>query len=146
VGSSFTSLGDHGFWASDSTLELWLVLLADEARRLDEPPAWLVEAARDWATQATIGMTGSLCAGLDGLATSPERTDLLVAIGERALASLEARGDPLSMEWLNSLGLGGPGAVFTGDPPLERFVVVGEHFLKLLRGELTWTAATSPLV
>jgi hypothetical protein len=62
------------------------------------------------------------------------------------LASLRARGSVLSMAWLNSLGLGGPGSQFTADVPASVFLLTGETFIKLLRGEITWTPASSPVV
>jgi hypothetical protein len=146
MGSSFTSLGNHGFWARDTTIELWLYLLADEVRKLDEMPEWLREASDNWTEQATVGMTGCVSACLDEYASTPERAALVLTLAERALASLRARGSSLPVTWLNSLGLGGPGSYFTGDSPADPFLQTGDTFVKLLRGEITWTAPTSPVI
>jgi hypothetical protein len=146
MGSSFTSFHEHGFWARDASLELWLYLLATEVRGLDEAPGWLREAADDWTIQATVGMMGCVSAGLDDYATTPERVVVLLSLSESALASLRARGSILPMAWLNSLGLGGPGSYFTADAPADIFLRTGETFVKLLRGEITWTASSSPVV
>ena len=134
MGSSFTSFHEHGFWTRDASIELWLHLLATEVRRLDDVPAWLREAADDWTTQSTVGMTGCVSAGLDDYASSPDRVVVLLSLSESALASLRSRGAVLSMAWLNSLGLGGPGSYFTADVPADIFLQTGESFLKLLRG------------
>jgi hypothetical protein len=146
MGSSFTRYRDRGFWSRDGTIELWLYLLAREARQLETRPDWLSKAAEDWEIQATAGFTGCVSAGLDEHASTPERAAVVLALAERALAGLRGRGETLSMAWLNSLGLGGPGSCFTQDVPAVIFIRVGEVFLRLLRGEVTWDAATSPVI
>jgi hypothetical protein len=144
MGSSFTSFQDYGFWTRDVILELWLFLLAIEVRRLDAPPAWLRDAADDWTTQATAGMTGCISAGLDDYASTPDRVAVLLSLSESALASLHARGPMLSVTWLNSLGLGGPGSYFSADVPAASFTPTGEAFIQLLRGDVEWTATSAP--
>jgi hypothetical protein len=61
------------------------------------------------------------------------------------LAWLKSQGGILSLSFLNSFGVGGPGAAFTKDMPTEVFSRVGEHFIRLLRGEIVWDASTSPV-
>lgn len=146
MGSSFTEYRGTGFWSRDISIEMWLYLLAEEARRLDDSPEWLRAAAHNWHIQATVGMGGCVSAGLDEHASTPERVALVVQLAEGALARLRARGDVLSSAWLNSLGVGGPGVTFTRDWPTELFTRVGETFIRLLRGEVTWDAATSPVL
>jgi len=60
---------------------------------------------------------------------------------ERALAWLKSQGGILSLSFLNSFGVGGPGAAFTKDMPTEVFSRVGENFIRLLRGEIVWDAS-----
>jgi hypothetical protein len=146
VGSSFTDYRERGFWSRDASIELWLYLLAQEVWRLDAPPDWLRAAADDWQLQATGGFVGCVSAGLDEHAPTPERAAVILGLAEQALTGLRERGKVLSAAWLNSLGLGGPGSSFTGDVPAEVFTRVGEAFIRLLRGELTWDAATSPVL
>jgi non-ribosomal peptide synthetase component F len=102
--------------------------------------------AADWHIQATVGMVGCVSAGLDEHAPTPERVAIVLQLAERALARLRERGDLLPSTWLNSLGLGGPGATFARDLPTEVFTRVGETFIRLLRGEIGWHAATSPVL
>ena len=146
MGSSFTEYRGAGFWTRDASIELWLYLLAEEVRRLEDPPAWLRDAAENWHIQATVGMGGCVSAGLDQHAPTQERAAAVLELAERALARLRARGEVLPADWLNSLGLGGPGATFTRDLPTEVFTRVGEAFSRLLRGEIKWDAATSPVL
>ncbi|HYT93270.1 MAG TPA: hypothetical protein VEL76_31415 [Gemmataceae bacterium] len=127
-------------------MELWLYLLAQEVRRLDTPPEWLRAAADDWHRHATGGVVGCVSALLDEDAPTPEQAAVILELAERALASLREKGEVVTAAWLNSLGLGGPGASFTRDLPTEMFTRVGEAFIRLLRGEVTWDAATSPVL
>lgn len=145
MGSSFTSKGGRGFWSRDASIELWLVLLAREARRVEFPPAWLTEAAEDWHIQGTVGMGGCVSARLDDFAATPENVAVILELSERALAWSKSQGEILSVSLLNSLGVGGPGAVFTKDLPTEVFSRIGENFIRLLRGEIVWDASTSPV-
>ncbi len=146
MGSSFTTYRGVGFWSCDASIELWLYLLAEEVRQLAAPPEWLGTAADDWQFEATIGIAGCVSARLDEHAPTPERAAVLVELAERALTRLPERGSILPADWLNTLGLGGPGATFMRDVPTEMFIRVGEAFIQLLRGEITWDAATSPLL
>jgi len=146
MGSSFTRYRGRGFWSRDATIELWLYLLAQEVQRLDAPPDWLCAAAEDWRLQATAGFGGCVSAGLDKHAPTPEQAVVILRMAERALAELRERGEVLSVAWLNSLGLGGPESYFTQDVPTEVFTRVGEAFICLLRGEIDWDAASSPLL
>lgn len=146
MGTSFARYRDRGFWSRDGALELWLYLLAQEARQLDARPDWLTAAAEDWEIQATAGFMGCVSAGLDEHAATPERAAIVITLAGRALAGLGDRGETLPVAWLNSLGLGGPGSCFLQDAPASVFVRVGEAFIRLLRGEITWDAATSPVV
>ena len=95
MGSSFTEYRERGFWSRDASIELWLYLLAQEVRRLDDPPAWLREAAEDWHLQATVGMGGCVSAGLDQYVPTPERAAVILGLAERALARLRERGEVL---------------------------------------------------
>ena len=62
----------------------------------------------------------------------------------RAAAWLKSQGGIVSLSFLNSFGVGEPGAAFTKDMPTEVFSRVGENFIRLW-GEIVWDASTSPL-
>lgn len=142
--SSFIAYRGAGFWARNYSVEMWMYLLSQEAQRLEEAPEWLLAAADDWHHQATVDMMGCVSPDLDEHATTPERVAVLLRLAERALAALHERGALLSVDWLNSLGLGGPDMRFDRDLPTEVFTRVGEAFIRLVRGEITWDAHTSP--
>jgi hypothetical protein len=146
MGSSFTQFQGRGFWSRDAGLELWLVLLAREVRQRDAPPSWLIAAAEDWHIQGTAGLVGCVTAGLDQYAATPEQVATILELSERTLTWLRSQGKVLSSEFLNSFDAGGPGATFTRDVPTEVFTRVGEAFIGLLKGEIVWDAATSPVL
>jgi hypothetical protein len=145
MGTSFTEFRGRGFWSRDTSIELWLVLLAREVRQLDGVPTWLVAAAENWHVQGTVGMGGCVSAALDECAATPEKVNIILELSELALSWLKRQGEVMPVSVLNSFGVGGPGASFTKDLPTELFTRVGEAFIRLLRGEIVWDAATSPV-
>jgi len=146
VSSSFTCYRDRGFWSRDSSLELWLFLLAQEVKQLDNPSDWLCVAAEDWQIQATGGFVGCISAGLDEFVSTPDRAATLVELSKQALATLHKKGEVLTAEWLNSLSLSGTGSYFMRDVPTEVVLRIGDAFVRLLCGEITWDAKTSPVL
>jgi hypothetical protein len=65
VGSSYTDYRGHGFWASDATVEQWLLLLLDDIRSRPAVEQWLTQACDDWTIQATAGFQGCVDVGLE---------------------------------------------------------------------------------
>jgi hypothetical protein len=147
MGTSFTEFRGHGFWSRDAALELWLDLMAREVEALADPPEWLRKARNDWYLHATAGWnSGWVSACLDEHLPSQDRIEVVLELAERVLARLRGQGSVLSADWLNSRGLGGPGSYFERDVPTDAFIPVGEAFIRLLRGEVSWNATTSPVV
>jgi hypothetical protein len=146
MASSFIAYHGAGFWARNYSVEMLLYLLAREARRIDNPPEWLLAAADNWHQQATGNVIGCVSPDLDEYATTSERLTVLMKLVEASLASLNKQGGMLSAGWLNSLGLGGPEICFDRDLPTEVFTRVGETLIRLLRGEITWDVHTSPVL
>jgi hypothetical protein len=124
LGSSFTCFRERGFWSQDATLEVWLILLAQQAAKRQQQ-TWLVEAAENWHRQGTLGFIGCVSAGLDEIATSDDRIAIVIELSHRALAYLLDQGDTLSLAFLNSFEAGGSGALFTRDLPTEMFTRIG---------------------
>jgi hypothetical protein len=147
VASSFTEYRGHGFWAPDSKVEVWLYLLCTEIDNRRDAPQWLLNARFDWHHQATAGFMGCVSASLDQhVGSDPDRRGLVLAVAEAAAARLASFGAMIPKEVLNSFGVGGEGASFTQDLSIDVFRPVAEAFVALLRGELGWTAATSPML
>ena len=136
MGSSYTEFRGRGFWARDALLEVWLILLAEEAEREQPPIDWLNHAAKHWRSQATSGMVGCLSANLDPYATFGDRAQQLERVATRALETLRAHGPTMERGVLNALHVGGPGAQFTSDVATALFVDVAEAFIRLLQGPL----------
>jgi len=55
MGKSFTKFRGYGFWARDSSLEVWLYLLAREVGKVTDQSDWLGSARQDWHLKATGG-------------------------------------------------------------------------------------------
>lgn len=136
MGSTFVRYGSSGFEANDATLEVWLALMVAAIDELDRPPAWLAEVREEWHTQATAGFGFGVDPGLDDVATTKERRDVILDLSALALTRLRRYGPSIPKDELNAILQSGDGSTFTGDVPTERFETVGEYFVRLLRGEL----------
>lgn len=145
MGTSFIDFKDYGFWARDAALEVWLYWLVQEIDQLDSLPEWLQEAQEDWYIQVTVGLVGSINPQLDDYLLSQERVNLVLLLCERVLKWLKEQGKYLSKEYLNSLGIGGPGSEWMAEVEVELFAQLGRKFVELLSGEVSTGASTSPV-
>jgi hypothetical protein len=145
MGTSFTRFREKGFWARDGQVEVWLYLLVQEIDRLPSPAAWLREVRESWHVQSTIGAIGWVSAGLDEIATTPERIKVLVDLAYSALSWLRSQGPRLTLAVPYSYGTQGPDTLCE-DVDIRVFECVGVKFIELLQGQVETDAATSPCV
>lgn len=125
-----------GFWVRDYQAEVWLYLLAQEARSIPDAPGWLASACADWETQATAGFMGCVSSGLDDhLGTEPDRVALAIDLSERALRRLRDWSPAIPKDLVNSFGTGGQPDSFDSDLPTGPLLACGRAFVSLLRGE-----------
>jgi hypothetical protein len=147
VGSSFIEYRGHGFWTRDAKIEVWLYLLCAEINQADDVPDWLLQARDDWHCQATVGFVGCVSPSLDHhLGNDQRRVAHLLALSDRVQSRLMAYSPAIPKDVLNSFGTGGPGSEFLQEVAPEAFLPVAEAFTASLRGEITWNAATSPVL
>ena len=126
-----------GFWVRDWQAEVWLYLLAQEARTVADAPAWLAGARDDWEVQATAGFMGCVSSGLDDhLGTEPDRVALARDLSERVLQRLLAWSPAIPKDVANSFGTGGEEESFNADLPTDPLMACGRTFIALLRGQL----------
>ncbi|MFJ5549163.1 hypothetical protein [Streptomyces sp. NPDC093225] len=126
-----------GFWVRDEQAEVWLYLLAQEAKAVADGPEWLARACGDWEMQATTGFVGFVSAGLDEhLGTDPARVALALHLSERVLRRLLAWAPAIPVDLVNSYGTGGADEGFHTDLPVAPLLACGRAFTGLLRGEL----------
>ncbi|MFG2985421.1 hypothetical protein ACGFYQ_29875 [Streptomyces sp. NPDC048258] len=127
---------DSGFWVRDFQAEIWLYLLAQEARAVADAPAWLARACDDWEIQATTGFVGCVSSCLDErLGTDSDRVALALHLSERALQRLLAWAPAIPKDLVNSFGTAGDEPFFR-DQPTDPLLACGRAFISLLRGEL----------
>ncbi|MFJ8489012.1 hypothetical protein ACIRBZ_11690 [Streptomyces sp. NPDC094038] len=137
MGSSNMDYGGSGFWVRDYQAEVWLYLLAQEAKAVTGAPAWLVRAREDWETQATVGFMGFVSSCLDEhLGSDPDRVTLTVHLSERVLQRLFTWAPAIPKDLVNSFGTGGGQESFNADLPTDSLLACGRSFISLLRGEL----------
>jgi hypothetical protein len=146
VGSSFTQYQGHGFWTRDAKIEIWLHLLVGAADRHPAPEPWLRRAVDHWRLQAAAGFQGCVDADLDELVgTAAPRLETLIAVAERAEGDLRRR-PRIARDELAAAGVGGEPGQWSEDVDGAMILPVAKAFIDLLRGDLAWDAATSPMV
>lgn len=126
----------NGFWCNDSGVELWLYLVCAEIDRLESRPAWLDEARQWWFGHATFGASGAVISDFDGhLGEDADRIALTLELAGRARRRVEAYGEAIPKDEVNSWGTGGKGSYFRGDVDTAWLLGEFDLFSALLRGE-----------
>lgn len=150
MGSSFVEYKGKGFWVYDPGLQVWLETLVQAIDRWSSPPEWLALARQDWHRQALGTQPAFMNPELDEFASTEEQKGVLITLSRQALAQLATNEPVVSHDLLNGM-LRDEAIVpwehrgfFTRDVPLAGFLIIGNTFIQLLRGELTTTASTSP--
>lgn len=147
MGSSHVEYRGRGFWARDTDLELWLLLLADEAESTPNPiPRWLEELRQHWLEQAVAGGSGCLDTGLERLAGAAERERVVADCARRALLRISRPQDLWPDELLGLVDEIARGSIDRRDlrrrlagpwdsATRESIAEVDEALLALVRGE-----------
>jgi hypothetical protein len=135
MGSTFVEFRDRGFEASDSTLEIWLLLLVDAIDELPNYPDWLKEVREEWYVQATESFGAGVMPGLDAVVTDSDRLEMIIDLCSKAMKRMHGYGPTISKDVLNGIRKN-EGTIFTEDVPTELFERVGDYFTRLLRGVL----------
>ena len=137
MGSSYLEYRDTGFWVTDYQAEVWLYLLAQQARAMADAPSWLAAAATDWHTQATVGFMGCVSSCLDEhLQTDPDREAVAIDLSERALQRLIEWSPAIPKQVVNTFRTGGEQESFTTDVAVGHLLACGRAFIRLLHGEI----------
>jgi hypothetical protein len=112
VTTSFTTYQSRGFWADDSTIGVWLYLLADVAAG-SAGAGWVAAARGSWAVQARTGFLGCVDVGLDEhLGGDPRREAEFLRLLGRLTDRLT--GPQIAAQVATGFAIGG-GTIFTED-------------------------------
>jgi hypothetical protein len=146
VATSFTQYRGHGFWTTDAKLEIWLHLLVRAVDRLPEREPWLSEAREDWHLGATVGFSGCVPTYLDEVVGVAPRIRLptMLALAGSVQNDLQRR-QSIPRQELADAGVGGH-VDWTRDVDTALVLPVARAVIDLLMGDLTWDAATSPVI
>ncbi|MFI6020880.1 hypothetical protein ACIBCP_24960 [Streptomyces sp. NPDC051287] len=105
MGSSNMDCCGSGFWVRDYQAEVWLYLLAQEAKTVVDAPAWLAHARKDWEIQAAAGFMGCISSCLDKhLGSDPDRVALAVHLSEHVVQRLLTWAPAIPKDLVNSFG------------------------------------------
>ncbi|WP_280265004.1 hypothetical protein [Nocardia wallacei] len=135
MGSSYIDYREGGFWCRNSSAELWLYLLSEEAGAVADRPTWLAEAGAEWRLQATAA--GGVSPALDKyLGTDPGRVETVVALSDRVSERLHRWSPAIPKEIVNGWGTGGAGTRYCRSVDTAWMLRFGDAFHRLLRGTL----------
>jgi hypothetical protein len=142
MGTSFVEFGGFGFWARDSSLELWLCLVAREIDKEVVIEEWKATIREHFVVQATAGFNGCVTAlseELQQLLSENPRRQWLIDLSERAFAGLRSHSPLAKGEWLNAVmeiegRVGIPTVWHEGPRDISPIISVGEKWLLLLKG------------
>lgn len=112
--TSWTTYQERGFWADDTTIELWLHLLVKTSSGAGQPD-WVTTARRDWDRQASVGFLGCVTVGLDDhLGGDPVRERQFLALVATLDDHVRALGPTIPAATATGFGIGGR-TTFTAD-------------------------------
>ncbi len=123
------------FSAPDSALEIWLKLMSDAIDELPDAPDWLRELRDDWYLQATEHFGFGIVPNLDQHLVDEARRRTLLDVSRQAMARLDALGDPLTAQALNSIGVSSEGSPFTQDDVRGVVRDTAKTFVALVSGD-----------
>jgi hypothetical protein len=141
MGSSFTNFRERGFWSHDPLLEAWLRIVSLHLEEAAQDAGWVRELRAQWMRASTGYFGGWVTAALDDLLTDDARIAAVLKAADRAIVSLRAFGPYVPAAFRRAIALSVPSSQ---DWPIEWFELIADRFTKLLRGELTTDATTSP--
>ena len=123
------------FSAPDSALEIWLKLITDAIDELPDPPDWLGQLRDDWYVQATEHFGFGIVPNLDKWLVDETRRHTLLDLCQRAMTRLDALGDPLTADAMNSVGVSSEESPFTQDDVRGVVRDTARTFVALLTGD-----------
>ena len=141
MGSSTIEYNGSGFEAVDDFVGVWLYFLIHEIDKRNPVPDWLREAREDWFIQAVSGYGYGVYLNLDHHLPTADRANLVIQLSEAAMEQLKQHDPFFTGPELNALRIdgehvGGDGAYYVGDNPTETYVMIGELFMRLLKGQM----------
>ena len=137
MGSTFVSVGEHGFWLRDSLLELWLRLASLHIEDPRESGGVATKIRDQWLLASRGYFDGCVPVAIgENIATAEGKRLVRDAI-QSLQRSLKLAPANISGDALNLLGIEGR---FGGDIETGRLIEVGQAFLDLVDGKITTTA------
>jgi hypothetical protein len=131
MGSTFVDIADHGFWMRDSSLELWLRMLAMHIE--DPPQRGLENEIRDQWLVASRGIcTGCVPHLLSTYAANPAGQKVVRNAIHSLMSALREGPEYLSKDTLNVLKF-----EWGRDVERDSLLELGQAFLDLLDGKIT---------
>src|SRR4051794_15558123 len=107
MGSTFVSVGKHGFWLRDSLLELWLRLASLHIEDPTESGSLATKIRDQWLLASRGYFNGCVPVAIGEHIATPEGKQLLRGAIQSLQKSLKAAPGKIGCEALNLLGMDG---------------------------------------
>lgn len=149
MASSFVEFQRYGFWSTDNGLDVWQNFLRAAIEKMPDKPAWLSDFQEHLREQMYMAGSGAMDPGLDDFVTDEDRKDLLIRLVKQTIARIESYGGTIATDELLEMGLGiGNSYVkwWVATTTTDRYINIGNAYLRLLLGEIKTDAATSPVM
>ncbi len=141
MGTTFVTIDDTtGFWMRDGLLELWLRLLA---LHIEESPNddFCGRKIRDQWLLASKGYFGGCVPhDLDAFASPQDGQQVIRNSIASLMSKLQKAPETLNGPTLDLLGME---SIFTTPLETRRLIEIGEAFVALLEGKITYTAEST---
>ena len=136
MGTTFVSIGEHGFWLRDSLLELWLRFASLHIEDPQESGGTATKIRDRWLLASRGCFNGCVPVGIGEDIATAEGKKLVRQAIQSLQKSLKAAPERIGSDALNLLGIEGR---FTADIETWRLIEVGQAFLHLVDGKITTT-------
>jgi hypothetical protein len=137
MGTTFVSVGEHGFWLRDSLLELWLRLASLHIEDPTEPGGVATKIRDQWLVASRGYFNGCVPVDIGEDISTAEGKKLVRDATQSLQRSLKQAPATIGGDALNLLGIEGR---FGSVIETWRLIEVGQAFLDLVDGKITTTA------
>lgn len=164
MGTSFIGIEEKGFWLTDISARIWLLMLGNKIDDLELNELWILDLRNEWLLNGLGLMTGCTICSFDLFIYDTSKRDVVLKIIEKKILDFEYYKTFLPFEELNELIPTSAKKLLnykedftlkdyehftsrkwylTENKEIKTFRNIGILFKKLILGEIQTTASTS---
>ena len=139
MGSSAVTFREGVLFDKDGVVEVWFSVLLDSLDKSSNLPEWVDMLQKQWREQVWLAINGCISPKLEEFLTDEARIHFVCNFADAAIVWLRKQGPELSKDVLNELITRVTREKYDsyfGSNPTEKYILYGEAFIQLLRGEI----------